>query len=74
MTAQQRSALQDVIAINREIMHGTACFTGTRVPVETLLDFLETGGGIEDFLKVYPYIPRRQVLDFLALSKDLTIW
>jgi uncharacterized protein (DUF433 family) len=37
------------------------------------MDFLKTGEGIDDFLRVYPYIPRRQVLDFLELSKDLTI-
>jgi uncharacterized protein (DUF433 family) len=73
MTAQQKVALQGVIAIDKEIMHGAACFAGTRVPIQTLIDFLETGEGIDDFLRVYPYIPRRQVLDFLELSKDVTI-
>ncbi len=55
-----------------EILHGTPCFTGTRVPVQTLIDFLETGESIDDFLAVYSYIPRKQVHTFLELSKDLT--
>ena len=71
MTAEQRQALETVISINREIMHGTPCFSGTRVPVQTLLDFLETGETIDEFLAVYPYIPREQVVAFLELTTDL---
>jgi uncharacterized protein (DUF433 family) len=73
MTAEQRRALETVVSINKEIMHGTPCFTGTRVPVQTLMDFLETGETIDEFLAVYPYIPREQVVAFLELTKDLTI-
>ena len=70
MTAEQRSALANVISVDPEVMHGTACFAGTRVPVQTLVDFLETGESVEDFLAVYPYIPRSQIHAFLDLSKD----
>jgi uncharacterized protein (DUF433 family) len=73
MTAEQRHALENVISISKEIMHGTPCFSGTRVPVQTLMDFLETGETIDEFLAVYPYIPRDQVVPFLELTKDLTI-
>ena len=73
MTAEQRKALAGVITIDKQIMHGTPCFTGTRVPVQTLIDFLETGETIDSFLAVYPYVPREQVHAFLELSKDLTI-
>ena len=73
MTAEQRRALETVVSINKEIMHGTPCFTGTRVTVQTLMDFLETGETIDEFLAVYPYIPREQVVAFLELTKDLTI-
>jgi len=62
-----------VIAIDKEIMHRTPCFTGTRVPVQTFIDFLETGDSIDGFLKVYPYIARVRIHAFLALSKDLTV-
>ncbi|HEY2016520.1 MAG TPA: DUF433 domain-containing protein, partial [Bryobacteraceae bacterium] len=43
MTAEQKSLLAKAITIDREAMHGIPCFTGTRVPVRTLIDFLETG-------------------------------
>jgi uncharacterized protein (DUF433 family) len=72
MTAEQKSALAEIVTINAEIMHGTPCFSGTRVPVQTLIDFLETGDSIDDFLETYPYIPRRQVIAFLELSRDIT--
>jgi uncharacterized protein (DUF433 family) len=62
-----------VITVSWDIMHGTPCFTGTRVPVQTLIDFLESGDRIDDFLAVYPYIPRQQVLAFLELSRDIAI-
>src|SRR5580658_8281901 len=62
MTAEQRNALQSVISINKEIMHGTPCFSGSRVPVQTLVDFLETGDTIDAFVAVYPSIPREQVV------------
>ena len=73
MTPDQRAALANVISIEKEILHGTPCFTGTRLPVQTLIDFLETGESIGDFLKVYPYIPREQVHAFLELSKEITV-
>ena len=62
-----------IVIIDRDIMHGTRCFAGTRVPVQTLFDFLETGDTIDEFPKVYPYIPREHVQAFLELSKELTI-
>jgi len=73
MTTEQRSSLANVIAIDKEVMHGTPCFTGTRVPVQTLIDFLETGETIDEFLAVYPSISREQVKAFLELSQALTI-
>jgi uncharacterized protein (DUF433 family) len=73
MTSQQQHALAEVLTIDTGVLHGTPCFTNTRVPVQTLLDFLETGDSINDFLSAYPYIPRAQVLAFLELSRDITI-
>jgi len=62
MKADQRSALEAVISIDQDVMHGTPCFKGTRVPVQTLIDFLETGESIDRFLEIYPYVRREQVL------------
>jgi uncharacterized protein (DUF433 family) len=73
MRDEQRAALAGIVIIDKDIMHGTPCFAGTRVPVQTLFDFLETGETIDEFLKVYPYIPREHVQAFLELSKELTI-
>lgn len=73
VTAEQRKALARIVTIDQEIMHGTPCFARTRVPVETLTDFLETGETIEDFLDVYPLISRAQIFSFLELSRDIAI-
>ena len=73
MTAEQKNALAEIVTIDQDVMHGTPCFTGTRVPVQTLIDFLETGDSINDFLAAYPYIPRQQVIAFLELSRDITL-
>jgi len=73
MTDEQRVALAGIIAIDKDIMHGTPCFSGTRVPVQTLFDFLERGESIDEFLNAYPYIPREHIKTLLELSKELTI-
>jgi uncharacterized protein (DUF433 family) len=54
MTAEQKNSLVTVVTVSPEILHGTPCFTGTRMPVQTLIDFLESGESIDDFLAVYP--------------------
>jgi uncharacterized protein (DUF433 family) len=51
-------------------MGGTAVFSGTRVPVQTLLDYLESGESIDDFLAGFPSVSREQVVEFLEQAKD----
>jgi len=70
VTAEQRNALAGVVTIDKEIMHGIPCFTGTRVPVQSLLDYLESGETIEQFLTDYPRVSREQSVQFLQLAKD----
>ncbi|HEX8665595.1 MAG TPA: DUF433 domain-containing protein [Beijerinckiaceae bacterium] len=53
-----------------EIMGGTPVFCGTRVPVQTLLDYLEAGESIDDFLAGFPSVTREQVIAFLEQAKD----
>jgi uncharacterized protein (DUF433 family) len=43
------------------------------VPVQTLIDFPETGESVDDFLDVYPAIPRTQIVSFLELSRDIAL-
>jgi len=51
-------------------MGGTPVFCGTRVPVQTLLDYLEAGDTIGEFLAGFPSVTREQVIDFLEQAKD----
>ena len=46
-------------------MGGTPVFTGTRVPIQTLIDYLTAGETIDDFLEGFPTVSRRQVIEFL---------
>lgn len=47
-----------IISVDLEVMGGTPCFAGTRVPVQTLLDYLEAGDSIDDFLEGFPTVKR----------------
>lgn len=51
------------------VMGGTPVFAGTRVPIENLLDYLEGGESIEDFLEGFPSVTREQVIAFLEETK-----
>jgi uncharacterized protein (DUF433 family) len=51
-------------------MGGTPVFCGTRVPVQTLLDYLEAGDSIDEFLAGFPSVTREQVIEFLEAAKD----
>ncbi len=61
---------QSVVKIDPEIMSGTPCFAGTRVPIQNLIDYLEGGDSIEDFLEGFPTVSREQVIAFLEEAKD----
>ena len=50
-------------------MGGTPVFAGSRVPVQTLLDYLEAGDSIDDFLEGFPTVSREQVIAFLEEAK-----
>lgn len=62
-----------VIFCSPDIMGGTPCFSGTRVPVQTLLDYLEAGESINDFLEGFPTVSRQQVLAFLERATSLAV-
>ncbi|MGL5832308.1 MAG: DUF433 domain-containing protein [Waterburya sp.] len=54
-----------IISTSPDVMGGTPVFAGTRVPVQTLLDYLKAGESIEDFLDGFPSVKREQVIAFL---------
>jgi uncharacterized protein (DUF433 family) len=61
---------QPIVSRDRDVMSGTLVFHGTRVPVQALLDYLEAGESIDDFLAGFPTVTRRQVIDFLEEAKE----
>ena len=65
--------MQLPISVSPEILGGTPVFSGPRVPVQTLLDYLEAGDSIDEFLDGFPSVSREQVLSFLELAKDRLI-
>lgn len=65
--------MKSVVSCDRDVMGGTPVFSGTRVPVQTLLDYLEAGESIDDFLAGFPSVSREQVIAFLEEAKDRVI-
>jgi uncharacterized protein (DUF433 family) len=64
---------QQIISSSPEIMGGTPVFAGTRVPIQTLLDYIEAGETIDDFLEGFPTVSREQVISFLEEATALAI-
>jgi uncharacterized protein (DUF433 family) len=62
-----------VVSCDPAVMGGTAVFAGTRVPVQSLLDYLEAGDTIDDFLEGFPSVTRDHVIAFLEAAKDQVI-
>jgi len=51
-------------------MSGAPCFAGTRVPIQNLIDYLEGGDSIDEFLRDFPSVSREEVVAFLEEAKD----
>jgi uncharacterized protein (DUF433 family) len=64
---------QPVVSCSPEVMGGTPVFYGTRVSVQTLLDYIEAGETIDDFLEGFPPVAREQVIAFLEEARDRLI-
>jgi uncharacterized protein (DUF433 family) len=62
-----------VVHSDPDIMGGTPVFVGTRVPVQALVDYLEGGESIDDFLEGFPSVKREQVIGFLEQARDLIV-
>jgi len=64
---------EQIISASPEVMGGTPVFAGTRVPVQTLLDYVEAGDSINDFLDGFPTVRREQIIGFLEEAKERMI-
>ena len=62
---------QSVVVSDPEILGGTPCFRGTRVPVDSLIDYLEAGDTLDDFLDNFPSVSREAAVAALEEAKAL---
>ena len=62
--------IKDVVNVDPERMSGVPCFTGTRVPINHLFEFIESGETIDEFLRQFPSVSREQATAALELSKE----
>jgi len=68
--AEQKTALDRAVWVDLARMSGAPCFRNTRVPVQSLIDFLEGGETIDEFLALYPAVSREQVMTVLDVAND----
>ena len=59
-----------VITIDPDILGGTPVFTGTRVPVDSLMQHIKAGDSLEDFLADFPTVSKQQALTFLDMAEE----
>ena len=61
---------EPVLHRKRDIMSGELVFTGTRVPVYILIDYLESGNGLDEFLHDYPTVTREKAVAAIRLAGE----
>ena len=59
-----------VVHSDPEVLGGTPVFVGTRVPVQSLFDYLQGGETVDEFLRQFPSVRREQVLAALEMARD----
>jgi uncharacterized protein (DUF433 family) len=62
-----------VVTTSPDVMSGAPVFPGTRVPVQTLIEYLEAGDSIDEFLAGFPSVSRSQVIAFLDRATSLAV-
>ena len=62
-----------IINIDPEILGGTPVFSGTRVPIKNLFDYLEAGKSIDEFVEDFDTIKKKQIIELLEISNKLLI-
>ncbi|TGO01960.1 hypothetical protein PN36_33185 [Candidatus Thiomargarita nelsonii] len=64
---------QPIITSSPDVMGGTPVFAGTRVPVQTFLDYIKGGDSINDFLEGFPTVSKEQVIAFIKETEEKLI-
>ena len=66
-------AVSNLITCNARIMSGTPVFKNTRVPIKNLIDYLEAGDSLDEFLEDFPSVSRVQAVQTLELAKEMLL-
>ena len=70
---RKTTAIDSVITCDDEILSGTPVFRRTRVPIKNLIDYLEAGDSLDDFLDDFPSVNREQAIQALELAKEVLL-
>ena len=62
-----------IVTVDPQILGGTPVFTGTRVPVKNLFDYLEAGDSLEIFLDAFPSVTREQAVAALEMAREALV-
>ena len=68
-----KETINNLITCNARIMSGTAVFKNTRVPIKNLIDYLEAGDSLDEFLEDFPSVSRTQAMQALELAKEMLL-
>lgn len=63
--------INEIISVDKDILGGQMVFSGTRVPVETLFDHLESGVSLQEFLDDFPTVSREQAVGILNIANKI---
>ena len=66
-------AVDNFVTCDIEIMSGTPVFKNTRVPIKNLIDYLEEGESLDEFLEDFPSVSREQVIQALEFAKEMLL-
>ena len=69
----QRMTVDQVITSDADVQGGAVVFAGTRVPLKNLIDYLEAGDSIEEFLDDFPSVTREQAIAALDLAQEALV-
>lgn len=61
----------EFITVDAEVLSGKPVFKGTRVPIETLFDYLEYGQSMSQFLEEFPTVKKNQVIQVLEMANKI---
>jgi uncharacterized protein (DUF433 family) len=70
---QHNKSAEELITRSSDVMSGTPVFRNTRVPIQSLFDYLEEGDTVDAFLDDFPTVTKEQALGVLELAKQLTL-